>query len=105
MPKPYKARMDLIPPEIMAVARVFAHGAEKKGDRTWERGRKWGEDIAAALRHVEEFKAGKMIDEGSGESPLAHAIARLLIVHAQACRGVGEDDRRDPGAVIRRRFK
>lgn len=100
--KPYKARMDLIPPEITSVGRVFAHGAEAKGDRTWERGRKWGIDIAAAERHLQEFKAGKRVDQGSGESPLAHCIARLLIVLAQSTRGVGENDLHDRTAELRR---
>ena len=45
-------------------------------------------DLNSALRHIAEFVEGKNVDEDSGESPLAHAAARLLFLLEREARGI-----------------
>lgn len=45
-------------------------------------------DLNSALRHIAEFIEGKDVDEDSGESPLAHAAARLLFLLEREARGI-----------------
>lgn len=45
-------------------------------------------DLNSALRHIGEFIEGKDFDEESGESPLAHAAARLLFLLEREARGI-----------------
>lgn len=45
-------------------------------------------DLNSALRHIAEFIDGKDVDEDSGESPLAHAAARLLFLLEREARGI-----------------
>lgn len=66
-----------------AVAKVIESGDRKYAEGDWitapERidGRR---DIDSALAHLAEWLGGKDVDEESGESPLAHAAARLLFI-------------------------
>ena len=47
----HKLRIDLIPASsVVALATVLTHGAEKYGDRNWERGLAWSRVYAAASR-------------------------------------------------------
>lgn len=45
-------------------------------------------DLNSSLRHIGEFIEGKDVDEDSGESPLAHAAARLLFLLEREARGI-----------------
>lgn len=45
-------------------------------------------DLASALRHIGEYVEGQDVDEDSGESPLAHAAARLLFLLEREARGI-----------------
>lgn len=45
-------------------------------------------DLNSALRHIAEYVEGKDVDEDSGESPLAHAAARLLFLLEREARGI-----------------
>lgn len=82
-----KPRPDLIPPKaLLAVARVLALGASKHGEHR-PSDRPWREDYAAALRHAFEWAPGAPLDAESGESALAHAAARLLLLLGAELRG------------------
>ena len=88
-----KLRIDLIPPEIIRVlATVFAHGADKYGERNWEKGMRYGRLWAAAQRHLWSWWNGEDIDE-SGYSHLWHSLASIAMLIVLHKRGTGEDDR------------
>jgi hypothetical protein len=61
------------------VAAVLADGAKKHGDTGYE-DRYVQEDYRAAIRHIERWRLGESADKDSGRHPLAHAIARLMMV-------------------------
>lgn len=66
------ARFDLIPPEsLIALAEHYGRGAEKHGDRNWERGYNWTLSFGAMMRHAWLFFSGEDIDEETGGHHLA----------------------------------
>lgn len=84
-----KVRWTLMPWRALAsVARVLTGGAAKHGDRDFDVG---GDDrdaldFDAAMRHIAAHVAGTTRDEESGEQPLAHAAARLLMIVERTCK-------------------
>lgn len=76
---------------LSVVAKVIESGDRKYHQGDWimapQRvdGRR---DLASALRHIGEYVEGKDVDEDSGESPLAHAAARLLFLLEREARGI-----------------
>lgn len=74
--------LDLVPRDALeAVGRVFAHGASKHSPHGWRsiaRGYHYGK----AASHMHEYLRDVSVDADSGEHPLAHAAARLLMVLA-----------------------
>ena len=76
---------------LAIVAKVIESGDQKYQAGDWimapERidGRR---DLNSALRHIGEYIEGKNVDEDSGESPLAHAAARLLFLLEREARGI-----------------
>lgn len=76
-----KPNYSLIPPTpLLNIANVLTHGAKKHGDFTYAQGgENLGSQITKALRHIQEWRMGRVVDDESGESPLAHAAARLII--------------------------
>ena len=89
-----KPRMDLLPPDAMlAVGRVLASGAQRYGDRNWERGMDWGRVIAAAHRHLFAIQMGEDYDWETGEPHAAHLACCALFLTAFLQRGIGNDDR------------
>ena len=90
-----KLRYDLLPPDILEqVVQIFTDGAEKYGDRNWERGMSWGRVYAAAQRHQAQFWQGNEFDDESGHNHLAHAIVNLMFLLAYCDRGLDEFDDR-----------
>lgn len=75
------------------VVEVLKHGAEKYGDRNWEKGMDHSRVFSAALRHMVAYQSGEDADAESGLSHLAHAATNLLFLSAYRIRGVGTDDR------------
>lgn len=74
-----KPRTDLLPPlALLRVASVLGFGAKKYSEDNWKKCEKNNRYIAAAMRHLLEYNAGKRIDEESGEPTLSHAVASLL---------------------------
>ncbi len=90
-----KARYDLIPADALEeVARVYTMGAEKYGDRNWERGMKRGRIFAAMMRHAWAWWRGEIHDPVDGQHHLASVVWCGLSLIAYDLRGIGEDDRR-----------
>lgn len=99
-----KERMDLVPPEgIFAVAKVLGFGADKYGDRNWEKGMKWSRVFGALMRHMWAWWAGKAptsknfafgdTDLETSFSHLWHAGCCIMFLIAFEERGSGTDDR------------
>lgn len=90
----YKPRLDLIPPELFtAVGSILEFGANKYGDRNWEKGMEWGRIYAATLRHLIRWWSGQELDRESGYSHLWHAACNISFLIAYESRGVGVDNR------------
>ena len=89
-----KPRWDLLPFDALNdVAMVLAYGAAKYAPRNWEKGMAWGRLLAAALRHLAAWAAGRDVDDESGLPHLSHAACCVLMLLALTKRGVGTDDR------------
>ena len=89
-----KARHDLIPPELPeAVAAVLAFGANKYGERNWEKGMSWGRPFAALMRHMWAWWRGEKTDPETGFSHLWHAACCIAFLIAFEQRDAGVDDR------------
>jgi hypothetical protein len=93
-----KARLDLIPPEVLyALAEAFENGAKKYGERDWELGTtRWtyNERLAAAMRHITQFRLKEDYAKDSKIHHMAHALADLAMVYVAYIRqDIGIDDR------------
>lgn len=89
-----KLRYDLIPPDALReLAKVYTVGAEKYGERNWEKGMSWGRAFGSLLRHVWDWFGGIEADHEDGLHPLAHAAFRVFQLLAYSMRKVGNDDR------------
>jgi hypothetical protein len=76
-----KPNYSLVPPKALeSIVKVFTYGATKHGDFTFTRdGESLSSQITKAMRHIQEWRMGSVVDDETGESPLAHAAARLVI--------------------------
>jgi hypothetical protein len=76
-----KPNYSLIPPKAFeSIVSVFTHGATKHGAFTFTANQEaLGSQIEKAMRHIQEWRMGVVADKETGESPLAHAAARLVI--------------------------
>ena len=55
-----KGRYDLIPPvALRRIAGVYQRGAEKYGQRNWEKGMPIGRFLDSALRHIYQYIEGR----------------------------------------------
>lgn len=97
-----KPRYDLLPPELLeATARVLTFGADKYGDRNWEKGMGWGRCFAALMRHMWAWWRGHNWDPETGMSHLWHAACCLAFLIAYEERCIGTDDRpKDAGPKV-----
>lgn len=92
-----KERYDLIPPEIEeAIAKVLTFGAEKYGERNWEKGMAWGRPYAALRRHMAAWWSGEAKDPETGMPHTWHAACCLAFIVAFEARAIGTDDRPAP---------
>jgi len=80
-----KPRFDLIPPTALEeVAHVFTFGASKYSPGNWAKVPDYrSRYLAAAYRHINAYHQGKILDDESGYTHLAHAAACLLILEAR----------------------
>lgn len=75
-----KLRYDLIPPSsTKALAEVLTYGAKKYKPNNWRQGDK-DRYIAAAMRHLEAWRAGEKTDEESGLPHLAHLMTNVAFL-------------------------
>jgi len=98
-----KLRYDLVDPIAMReIVKVLTQGAEKYGDRNWEKGLGWMGVIASCKRHLAEFELGHDIDKESGLLHLAHAVANLMYLLTYSVTYPQGDDRvyKDKGELI-----
>lgn len=76
-----KLRYDLIPIlPMMEVAKVFTIGANKYGDRNFEKGIKWGRIVGAINRHFSKWWAGEIYDQEDGQHHLSSVIWGALVL-------------------------
>jgi len=67
-----KLRYDLIPARpLEELARVYSIGANKYGDRNWEKGLSWGRIFAAMMRHAWAYWRGEAYDPVDGQHHLS----------------------------------
>lgn len=73
-----KLRLDLITPEMhRALGEVLTFGANKYGDRNWEKGIDLDRLYAANQRHLLAHREGEATDPESGLPHLFHAFCNL----------------------------
>ena len=77
-----KPLMGVVPPNaLLAVAKVLTFGAEKYGRDNWRQVENAETRyMDAALRHLNAYQRGEVVDPESGESHLAHAVCGLMFV-------------------------
>jgi len=75
-----KTRMDLLPMDaLLEVAKVLTFGANKYGDRNWEKGIDVQRLRAAQLRHDAAVEMGELTDSESGLLHTAHKACDALM--------------------------
>lgn len=76
-----KTRHDLIPAFAQEeYGKVLSMGAEKYGERNWEKGMLWGKVISSACRHLEAIKNGEDYDKESGLLHSAHLMCNAAFL-------------------------
>lgn len=77
-----KPRMSLVPPKaILEVAKVLTYGAKKYSAENWRKVPEAHQRyLDAALRHINQYHQGQIIDNETGINHLAHAICSLLFI-------------------------
>ena len=84
-----KLRYDLIP--VLALeetAKVVTKGAEKYDDENWKlvpEGRR--RYLAAAMRHIQQWRKGEIYDEEMGTHHIANAISNLMFILEKELQG------------------
>jgi len=75
-----KAPLHLLNQEaLIETAKVFGYGAQKYSANNWRKGINLTRILNAVERHCMELQQGNDIDEESGLSHAAHAIAGLMM--------------------------
>ena len=90
-----KLRLDLLPVDALEeVSKVYAFGAKKYAEHSWEAGMKLSRVYAALLRHLFAWWRGEDYDKESGLLHLAHVAWNAITLLTYALREVrGIDDR------------
>jgi hypothetical protein len=63
---------------LQSVAAVLTFGEQKYAAHNWRKGIDQSRLIDAALRHINDYNAGKMVDDETQLPILAHAICELM---------------------------
>ena len=97
-----KERWDLVPYDALEeVVKVYTLGAEKYGERNWEKGISYTRIFAAVMRHIVAWWNGEDADSESGLSHLAHAAwGMLALLYYEKHRK--EFDDRSVGRTVKR---
>jgi hypothetical protein len=89
-----KTPWHLMPPDALnQIAQVLEFGANKYGDRNWEKGMHWSRPFSALMRHMWAWWRGENRDPETGLSHLAHAGCCILFLLSYEGRAHGTDDR------------
>ena len=89
-----KTRWDLLPYDSLEiVAQVMTQGADKYGDRNWEKGFPWMSVFSSLMRHLFKWVRGEDLDDESGLPHLSHAACNVLFLLTFHLRKSGTDDR------------
>ena len=89
-----KLRWHLMPFDaLIQIQQVLDDGADKYGERNWEKGFNYQRLFSATMRHLLAWIRGVDNDLESGHPHLAHATANLLFLLAFQIRKTGVDDR------------
>ena len=83
-----KLRYDLIPVEVLeSVVAVLTEGAKKYSDNNWKNVPNANNRYyAAAMRHLESWRKGDLIDKEDNLPHLSHAICCLtFLLYKQLC--------------------
>ncbi len=76
-----KDRFDLIPNYALEqLAKVLTKGAEKYGERNWERGMAWSKVMASLERHLHAWKRGEDFDPETGLLHMAHLLTNATFL-------------------------
>lgn len=76
-----KIRYSLIPVKGLAdVGKVLTFGAEKYEAESWREIEDKSRYMDALIRHVEQFRAGEIMDEESGLNHMAHVAVNALFL-------------------------
>lgn len=98
-----KARIDLIPPEvIIELGKHYTYGANKYAPNNWRKGFPYSETFASLTRHLYAWWAGEDLDQESGHHHLIAVIwnAVTLMYFEMFPAKFGKfDDRIDNGGV------
>lgn len=77
-----KAKLSLIPTAIKTeIAKILHYGNQKYGFKNWEKCEDKTRYIDAALRHIDQYISGDMLDDETGYHHLAHAICSLIFIY------------------------
>ena len=89
-----KPRYDLVPVQPMdALAKLYGVGADKYGERNWEKGTNWGRFFAAMLRHAFSWWRGEQYDPVDGQHHLIAVAWNAFALYEYERRKIGKDDR------------
>ena len=89
-----KAPWHLLPYAALSeVVNVFWHGAQKYGERNWEKGMPYSDVFGGVMRHLTEWWEGNDLDSETKLNHLAHACAGILFLLSYQIFGDGKDDR------------
>jgi hypothetical protein len=104
-----KARIDLIPPEvIIELGKHYTYGANKYAPNNWRKGFPYSETFGSLTRHLYAWWAGESLDQESGHHHLIAVIwnAVTLMYFEMFPAQYGKfDDRVDNGGVPYNRIK
>jgi hypothetical protein len=76
-----KLRYGLVPPKAMKeLAKVLTYGAKKYKPNNWQKAKDTNRYIDALYRHLEAWRSGEKVDEGSGLSHLSHAMSNIVFL-------------------------
>lgn len=76
-----KLRYDLMPAKVLEqVVDVLTYGANKYSDNNWHKCPDQNRYYAAAMRHIQAWRQGEILDKESGKPHLAHAICCLTFL-------------------------
>jgi Domain of unknown function (DUF5664) len=78
---------------VRGIVKVLMFGANKYGERNWEKGLAYSRCYSALQRHLVSWWNREGVDSDTGYSHLWHAGCCVLFLIAYEMRGTGTDDR------------